>query len=142
MNEPKSFDELKKLRLAEAMKSAESQAAKEWEQINVRNEVRDFVERHGGAAGAISLIEHVYGLRPSGASKKKKVRRRRSVITEELRARIEKLLREKKTARVVAEAVGVSIPTVNNHKRSLGLTRPRDVAPAKVARHHKPKSKK
>ena len=124
MHDPKSLEELRKLRVAEALKNAEDLAAKEWEALQAKNVVRDFVEKHGGAKATIALIESVYGIH--GAKGGKSRRSKRTTITGEIRTRIEKLLRENKTAKAVAEAVGVSVPTVNNHKRLLGLTQPRD----------------
>jgi len=137
MNNPKSLDELKKLRVAEAMRAAESQAAKEWEQLQVKTTVRDFVEKHGGVKATVALIEAVYGVKSARAGKRSK----RTTVTGEIRAKIEKLLRENKTAKTVAEAVGVSIPTVNNHKRLLGLTKPR-IPVVATKKSHGSKAKK
>lgn len=52
-------------------------------------------------------------------------RRPRTVITEEIRARVVTLVQEGKTAAEIATAVGISVPSVANIKKAAGLTKPR-----------------
>ena len=59
------------------------------------------------------------------AKKGKKPRRKRAVITDETRAEVKKLVEAGQTAIQIANAVNVSIPTVHNIKRALGLVKAR-----------------
>lgn len=70
--------------------------------------------------------------RPPGAKAKaavkppgRKKRRKRAVITDETRALVKKLVGEGKTGPEIAKAAGISLPSVQNVKTSLGLTRRR-----------------
>ena len=65
--------------------------------------------------------------RPPGKSAGKggpgKKRRRRSVITDETRATVKKLVEGGKTGAEIARSVGISLPSVQNIKKALGLVR-------------------
>jgi len=50
-------------------------------------------------------------------------RRKRSVITAETKAKVKALTQDGKTGNEIAKAVGISVPSVQNIKRELGLTR-------------------
>ncbi len=52
-------------------------------------------------------------------------RRTRTKITDEIKAQVKTLSEEGKTGAEIAAAVGVSLPSVANIKRELGLTKPR-----------------
>lgn len=52
-------------------------------------------------------------------------RRKRAVITDETRAEVKKLVGEGKTGAVIAKTVGISLPSVQNIKKALGLVEPR-----------------
>lgn len=54
-----------------------------------------------------------------------KKRRKRSVITEETRAQVKKLVNDGKTGAEIAKAVGISLPSVQNIKKALGLVKER-----------------
>ena len=59
-----------------------------------------------------------------GAAKKAgpaKKRRKRAVITDATRAEVKKLVEAGKTGSAVAKAVGISLPSVQNIKKALGL---------------------
>jgi len=58
---------------------------------------------------------------PDGTS----VRRKRATITDEIKALVKRLSEEGKTGAEIAAAAGVSLPSVANIKRELGLTKPR-----------------
>lgn len=51
-------------------------------------------------------------------------------IAPEVKARAEEALKAGKPVAVIATETGVSMPTLNNWKRDLGLVKPRTVAPA------------
>jgi DNA-binding NarL/FixJ family response regulator len=52
-------------------------------------------------------------------------RRKRAVITAETRAQVKKLVSEKKTAAQISEQLGISVPSVQNIKKELGLVKAR-----------------
>lgn len=52
-------------------------------------------------------------------------RRKRAVITDETRAQVKKLAGEGKTGAEIAKAVGISLPSVQNIKKALGLVKKR-----------------
>lgn len=60
------------------------------------------------------------GVNPTGAARK---RRSRSVITDEIRQKVKILATAGKTGAEIAKAVGISMPSVQNVKKALGLTR-------------------
>lgn len=62
--------------------------------------------------------------RPVG-SKSGKARRHRAVITDETRAIVKKLVESGKTGSEIAEQVGISLPSVQNIKKALGLVKSR-----------------
>lgn len=51
--------------------------------------------------------------------------RKRARITEEMKEQVKKLVEEGKTGTEIAEAVGISIPSVANIKKAFGLTKNR-----------------
>lgn len=53
----------------------------------------------------------------------KKPRRRRAVITDDTRAQVKTLVEEGKTGTEIAETVGISLPSVQNIKKALGLVK-------------------
>jgi hypothetical protein len=54
-----------------------------------------------------------------------KKRRKRSVITDETRAQVKKLVSDGKTGAEIAKTVGISLPSVQNIKKALGLVKKR-----------------
>lgn len=66
------------------------------------------------------------GRRGSGAKGANgKKRRRRAVITDATRAEVKKLVEAGKTGAEIAKAVGISLPSVQNVKKALGLVKKR-----------------
>ena len=66
----------------------------------------------------------------AGAAKKGKggpgrKRRSRAVITDETRAQVKKLVNDGKTGAEIAKTVGISLPSVQNIKKALGLVKKR-----------------
>jgi hypothetical protein len=59
---------------------------------------------------------------PGGPGKK---RRKRSVITDETRAQVKKMVSDGKTGAEIAKSVGISLPSVQNIKKALGLVKKR-----------------
>lgn len=52
-------------------------------------------------------------------------RRKRSVITDETRAQVKKMVGQDKTGAEIALALGISLPSVQNIKKALGLVKAR-----------------
>ena len=63
--------------------------------------------------------------KPAGAPKSK---RTRAKITDETRAQVKALLEEGKTGAEIAKTVGISLPSVQNIKKALGLVSARQPA--------------
>lgn len=55
--------------------------------------------------------------------------RRRAVITAAIRAKVKKLAQAGATGAVIAKKAGISLPSVQNIKKALGLVHPRSKAP-------------
>lgn len=60
-----------------------------------------------------------------GGGKSGAKRRRRAVITDATRAEVKKLAEAGKTGAEIAKAVGISLPSVQNVKKALGLVKSR-----------------
>lgn len=69
------------------------------------------------------------GGKPAGAAKAKqpagKARRRRAVITDATRAEVKKLAGAGRTGAEIAKALKISVPSVQNIKKALGLVKAR-----------------
>lgn len=52
-------------------------------------------------------------------------RRKRAVITDETRAQVKKLVGENKSGAEIAKTLGISLPSVQNIKKALGLVKER-----------------
>ncbi len=64
------------------------------------------------------------GRKPGAArAPAKKARRPRATITDETRAEVKKLVGEGKTGSEIAKSVGISLPSVQNIKKALGLVK-------------------
>ena len=58
--------------------------------------------------------------------------RKRAVITDAVRARVKKLVKSGKPGSAIAKAVGISLPSVQNIKKALGLVKSRGAKPGKA----------
>lgn len=65
------------------------------------------------------------GSRGAGKSAGGKKRRTRAVITDATRAQVKALVQDGKSGAVIAKTVGISIPSVQNIKKALGLVKER-----------------
>jgi len=80
-----------------------------------------------------------------GTSKKpgrKAKRRRRAVITDAVRAQVKKFAKAGKTGREIAAKVGISLPSVQGIKKTLGLVKSRKARAKKSAPKATPAKKK
>jgi hypothetical protein len=119
------IDKLKQLkaaktRLAQLQKALAAQLRKEFVALpakygfdNVADFVRAVSAAHSGRPGAGGK-----GKGPTG-------RRRRAVITDATRAEVKKLAAAGKTGAEIAKAVRISLPSVQNIKKALGLVKAR-----------------
>jgi|ERR1051326_4976127 hypothetical protein len=70
----------------------------------------------------ISAVKSAAGGRGGGGGKVAgKTRRKRAVITDQTRAEVKKLVGAGKTGNEIAKTVGISLPSVQNIKKALGL---------------------
>jgi hypothetical protein len=83
--------------------------------------------KYGFASTAdfISAVKVAGKGRTGGAAKAGKGRRRRAVITDDTRARVKAMVAAGKTGEAIADAVGISLPSVQNIKKALGLVKAR-----------------
>ena len=80
---------------------------------------REFVVAVTAASGARR------GRKPGKAAAGGRQRRRRAVITDETRASVKKLFESGKTGGEIAKSLGISLPSVQNIKKALGLVKKR-----------------
>jgi hypothetical protein len=79
----------------------------------------EFISALKGTGGAAR------GRKGFKASKPRVKRRKRSVITDETRASVKKLVESGKTGSQIAKTLGISLPSVQNIKKALGLVKAR-----------------
>ncbi len=85
-------------------------------------------------AAFVRAIKTVAGSRRrSGSSKKSHQpgRRKRAKITDAIKAQVKKLAKAGKTGAEIVKATGISLPSVQNIKKALGLVNPRKSASVK-----------
>ena len=75
----------------------------------------------GRGAGVVRRVRRDPQLRAGG----KRQRRRRAKITNETRTQVKKLVEAGKTGAEIAKTVGISLPSVQNIKKALGLVQSR-----------------
>ena len=68
--------------------------------------------------------------------------RRRAVITAATRARVKQLVKAGKSGSQIAKTVGISLPSVQNIKKALGLVKARGAKAKKVPAKNKPAKKR
>lgn len=123
-------DKLKELEATRAkLASLEQSLASE-----LRRELAGLPAKYGfDSVGAfVKAVQSAAGLRrgrPPGSGAGRggpgKKRRSRAVITDETRASVKKLVADGKTGGEIAKALGISLPSVQNIKKALGLVKKR-----------------
>ena len=83
--------------------------------------LKEFVKALKAASGASPGRKGRRAAKPAAKAK----RRRRAVITDATRASVKKLVGSGKTGSQVAKALGISLPSVQNIKKALGLVKAR-----------------
>jgi hypothetical protein len=122
-------DKIKELEAARAkLASLEQSIASE-----LKRELAGLPAKYGFASAAdfVRAVQDATGARrgrPVGSGKSSgsgKKRRRRAVITDETRASVKKMVNDGKTGAQIAESLGISLPSVQNIKKALGLVKKR-----------------
>lgn len=85
----------------------------------------EFVEAVLAAAGSRQGRRRPPGRGVTSAREGKKQRRPRAVITDQTRSEVRKLVESGKTGAEIARQVGISLPSVQNIKKALGLVKGR-----------------
>lgn len=79
----------------------------------------------GGAGAGNGRPAKAANATAGNASAGGRKRRRRAVITDDTRAQVKKMVESKKTGAQIAKALGISLPSVQNIKKALGLVKKR-----------------
>jgi hypothetical protein len=79
----------------------------------------------GGKAGKARGRGKAAAKSAGAAAKKGSARRKRAVITDATRGEVKKLTEAGKTGSEIAKTVGISLPSVQNIKKALGLVKAR-----------------
>jgi DNA-binding NarL/FixJ family response regulator len=87
--------------------------------------VAAFVKAVRAAAGGKPVKRRKARKAASKPKKKQKKTRTRAKITDETRAEVKKLVEAKKTGAEIAKSLGISLPSVQNIKKALGLVKAR-----------------
>jgi hypothetical protein len=85
----------------------------------------DFIDAVRSATGAGRTSRRSRRGRGRPPGKKAGGRRKRAVITDETRAQVKKLVEGGKTGAEIAKSLGISLPSVQNIKKALGLVKAR-----------------
>ena len=118
-------DKLKELEATRAKLAALEQAV----QAELKTELAALPAKYGfeSVAAFVAGVRRASGRRrgrpPKAAPASIGKRRRRATVTDAMRAEVKKLVEAGKTGAEIATAVGVSLPTVQNIKKALGLVR-------------------
>lgn len=84
-------------------------------------DVKSFIKALRSAAGGPRKARKVGRPKKTAAPKIRK----RAVITDAIRAKVKKLVKAGKSGSAIAKAAKISLPSVQNVKKALGITRPR-----------------
>jgi hypothetical protein len=109
--------EATKAKVADLVKAIETERNKELRTLPAKygfDNVDDFVK-------AVKAVNGGRGGKKSSAKGGK--RRTRAVITDDTRAQVKKLVNAGKTGTEIAATVGISLPSVQNIKKALGLVK-------------------
>ena len=117
-------DKLKELEATRAKLAALEQAV----QAELKSELSALPARYGfeNVAAFVAAVRAASGRRrgrPAKATQARTGRRHRATVTDATRAEVKKLVEAGRTGAEIAKAVGVSLPTVQNIKKALGLVR-------------------
>lgn len=109
--------EATKAKMADLVKTIESERNKE---------LRTLPEKYGfESLGAFLKAVKAAGGGRTGKKGGAKGKRTRAVITDDTRAQVKKMVGAGKTGAEIAETLGISLPSVQNIKKALGLVKAR-----------------
>jgi hypothetical protein len=103
------------------------------------SDVESFLAAVRSAAGGRRSVR---GPAKKAAVAPKTKKRRRAKITDAVRARVKKLVKAGKSGSKIAKEVGISLPSVQNIKKALGLVKGRGSKAKKVRTRRKPAKKR
>lgn len=121
---------LKELEAARAKLASLEEAV----QAELKKELAALPQKYGFASADafVDAVRTATGIRRRGPGRPAgtgaaggKKRRHRAVITDETRATVKKLVEAGKTGAEIAKLVGISLPSVQNVKKALGLVKKR-----------------
>ena len=118
--------ELTKAKIASLEKAIAKRLSKELASLPKKygfGSLEEFVEALRAATGGGPVRKGRRG-RPVRAVDKVK-RRKRAIITDQTRADVKKLVESGKTGSQIAKALGISLPSVQNIKKAIGLVKAR-----------------
>jgi hypothetical protein len=116
---------LAKAKVAELEKSINTELNRELASLPGKygfNNAADFIEAVRSASRGGSRGPSKSSAAPAASTGK---RRKRAVITSETKAKVKSLVDAGKTGAEIARAVGISLPSVQNIKKALGLVKSR-----------------
>ena len=117
--------EVTKAKIVALEKSIAKRLRKELASLHDRygfSSLQEFIKALKGSAGGAARKAGSKA-RPAKSSGKK--RAKRSVITDETRAAVKKQVEAGKTGSQIAKSLGISLPSVQNIKKALGLVKAR-----------------
>jgi hypothetical protein len=120
--------EAAKVRLAELQQAVAVQVRRELAGLPGKygfDSVKDFVRAVVAANAGKAVKRGRATAPPAGKAAKSTGRRPRAVITDAMRAEVKKLTEAGKTGSEIVKAVGISLPSVQNIKKALGLVKAR-----------------
>jgi hypothetical protein len=114
-----------KAKLAELENSVAAELNKELAALPGKygfNSAEEFINAVRAASGGKRGRKRAKAAAPGGGAGK---RRKRAVITAETKAKVKSLVEAGKTGGEIAKSVGISLPSVQNIKKELGLVKAR-----------------
>ena len=113
----------KQIKALEAARAKVAQIEKNVEAARLK-ELASLPSKYGftDTASFIKAVKAAAGGKKSGVTASGK-RRKRAIIDDQTKALVKKLAGEGKTGAEIAETAGISVPSVQNIKKELGLTK-------------------
>jgi hypothetical protein len=114
--------EVARAKIAALEKSVAAEIAKELASLPAKygfSSVKAFTKAVKAATGGSGKV------RPAAKKSRAVKRRVRAVITDETRAQVKKMVEAGKSGSAVAKSLGISLPSVQNIKKALGLVKSR-----------------
>ena len=117
--------EVTKAKIVALEKSIAKRLRKELSSLHDKYGFSSLQEFIGALKGASRGVPRKAASKSKPAKSAGKKRAKRSVITDETRASVKKMVEAGKTGSQIAKALGISLPSVQNIKKALGLVKAR-----------------